>query len=372
MRISLKQTVWERSSDTLVVVCDPSRQITLHDPDGQAEELLVALSHGPQTLPELHENLTRRGVRATVDQLQAALSVFDSLRLLYDVDDDATPMSPDGGERYYSNLAFFSAFATLDVSAAEMQRRLARAHVLQLGTGGLGSNVLQSLAGLGVGRLTLLDHDIVETRNFARQFLYRESDLGSSKVKRAMAWVQDYDSRIDVAAVERKICGPDDIADLLPEVSLVVSGVDQPAAVDQWVNEACVRAGVPWVRGGMLGTELQYFSVDPGRSPCLACRDTSYAELLAGDDEDLIGSRLGSRLARLNRGIGPAAALIGSLVAFEALRYLTGYEPPHASGAQVRIQISEGIHPRRQAWKPDPACVLCDLARKRLEAGSHE
>ncbi len=369
MRIALKECAWERWDDALVVVCDPSRQIELSDPDGHAEALLTALAAGPQALPELRQRLAEAGVEVDLAELGDAVAALDSVRLLEDADDPApVPAAPEG--RYFSNLAFFELFASLETSRLEFQRRLGTAHVLQLGTGGLGSNVLQSLAGLGVGRLTLLDHDLVEPRNFARQFLYRQADVGRSKVRRAVDWVREFDPRVDVAAVERRVGEPADVADLLGGVDLVVSGIDQPDNVDTLVNDACVSAGVPWVRGGMVGSELVYFSVDPGRTPCYACWRKQVDEEASVPEAGAVAMRLASGRSRVNRAIGPAAALVGSLVAFEALRYLTGYEPPYAAGANVYVDVAGGCQQRREPWPQDPGCALCGRARERLAAGA--
>jgi molybdopterin/thiamine biosynthesis adenylyltransferase len=298
--------------------------------------------------------------------LREAVAALDSLRLLADPD-DAGLGSGKLTERYFSNLAFFDLFSTLALPGAEMQRRLGRAHVLLLGVGGLGSNVLQSLAGLGVGRLTLLDQDTVAERNFARQFLYRRRDLGQSKVELAARWVREYDDRIKVAAVSRRVSGPGDVADLLPGVDLVVAGIDQPDEVDLWVNEACLRGGVPWVRGGMFGSELIYFSVHPGHSPCWACR-RSAAEAESREPAG-VGMRLADSRGRVNAGIGPAAALVGSLVAFETLRYLTGFQPPVAAGATVHVSLAGDRAQRTEPWPADPDCRLCAAAPGRQPSG---
>jgi molybdopterin/thiamine biosynthesis adenylyltransferase len=182
--------------------------------------------------------------------------------------------------------------------------------------------------------------------------------------------VRAFDASIDVSAVEGRVEGPGDVAHLLGGVDVVVSGVDRPDAVDSWVNEACVGAGVPWVRGGMLGTELRYFSVDPGRSacrgPCLAAWVAARDGSTGGQDTDSVGVRLSTGLPRANRAIGPAAALVGSLVAFEALRYLARYEPPYAAGATVHVDIPGGCQQRREPWPADPACPVCRSARDRL------
>jgi molybdopterin-synthase adenylyltransferase len=361
MRMGLKPCAWNRQGDALFVVCDPSRQIELADPGGAVEMLLNALAEKPRTRSELRQSLAETGVEVTPEELAEAVTALDRLRLL--ADPDAAPLMPaELNERFFSNLAFFELFASLGTSKYELQRRLNRAHVLHLGTGGLGSNVLQSMAGLGVGRLTLLDDDVVESRNFVRQWLYRRRDIGRPKVHRAAQWVREFDDALDVTAVHRRIDGPEDVRPLLDGVDLVVSGVDQPNDIDTWVNEACVGAGVPWVRGGMIGSELVYFSVDPGRSPCWACR---VKELGAPSPTDAA-----LRMRRTNRGIGPAAALVGSLVALEALRYLTRFEPPYAAGTSVYVTVPGGAQQRREAWAQDEDCEQCALARRSPRAGA--
>jgi molybdopterin/thiamine biosynthesis adenylyltransferase len=364
MRIGLKPCEWERAGTALIVVCDPSRSVELEDPEGQVERLLTALRDHPGTMAELRAYLSDGGLEVGTEELAGAISALDGLRMLRDLD-RAVDREQTG--RMFSNLAFFELYSSLEVSEAELQQRVSGAHVLQLGTGGLGSNVLQSLAGLGVGRLTLLDNDDVEPKNLARQFVYREAELGSSKVHRAAQWVRSFNSDIAVREVRRWVRGPDDVTDLLAGVDLVVSGIDQGERIDNWVNEACLRAGVPWVRGGMTGSQLIYFSVDPGRSGCYECRVHAY-----GDGKGITSSvlapaavtaqRLSARIPRVNRANGPSAALVGSLVAFEALRYLSGYEPPYAAGAEVLVDVSGGCAQRREPWPRDPECVLCAAA----------
>jgi hypothetical protein len=97
----------------------------------------------------------------------------------------------------------------------------------------------------------------------------------------------------------------------------------------------------------------------------VAARDAT-----AGREADAAGVRLSSGLPRANRAVGPAAALVGSLVAFEALRYLTRYEPPYAAGATVHVDIANGCQQRREPWPVDPDCPLCRLARERLATGA--
>ncbi len=361
----LKNAVWERTGDDLYVVSEPETQIVLSDPTGQVERLLELLREGTRDVVQLGAALADCHLPATSAEISDAIAVLDELRLLVDAA-APRPLSDEAAERYFSNLAFFTTFASLDRSPASFQGALLGAHVVFLGTGGLGSTAIQAMAGAGIGRMTLLDNDTVELRNFARQYLYRTQDIGMPKVERAAAWVRAFSPGTDVRTVSRWIGGPGDVADLLTDAALVISGVDQPAGIDLWVNEACVAAGVPYVRGGMIAQRLAYWSVDPGRSPCMACHQHELT--VAAPEHGVSADRRRAELERVNRGIGPVASMVGALVAMEALRYLTGFAPPIAAGCERFVDFATGDQ-EVQRWTRWADCPVCPTAPGPLAGG---
>ena len=149
--------------------------------------LLLLLAGGPYAADELCAALggalAPTSSRAELDE---ALAMLDGLGWL---EDAGAPrrLTDYERERYFSNLAFFDAFTTLERGREEIQQRLIESHVVVLGAGGLGSSVVQNLAGLGVSSLTLLDFDRVELKNFARQFTYTEAQCGRPKVEQVAA-----------------------------------------------------------------------------------------------------------------------------------------------------------------------------------------
>ena len=174
----------------LLVSLDPRARVELPDPSGQVRTLLELLSDGTRTPSELRVALTERWPEVSETEVGDALATLDGLGWLEDA--AAAPLLSDyERERYFSNLAFFDAFTSLDRTREEIQRALLRSHVLLLGAGGLGSCVLQNLAGLGVGEVTLVDDDDVELRNFVRQFTYTEAQLGQPKVEHVAAWARE-------------------------------------------------------------------------------------------------------------------------------------------------------------------------------------
>jgi molybdopterin/thiamine biosynthesis adenylyltransferase len=220
--------------------------------------------------------------------------------------------------------------------------------------------VLFNLAGLGVGRVTVLDHDRVEVRNFARQFLYADADIGAVKVERAADRLRAFNPGMRVDTISRRVAGPADVAPLLADADLLITGIDRPDEVDVWVNEACLAAGVPYVRGGILPTRVVYWSVDPGRSACYSCALRADAEqAAAGSGTAVVARRLAPGLPAVNRGIGPVASLVGSLVAMEALRYLTGFAAPAAAGRFRVVDFRCGVTETEQPWPRDPDCAAC-------------
>ncbi|WP_043633348.1 HesA/MoeB/ThiF family protein [Nonomuraea candida] len=358
MRVALKECEWETIGEDLLVVFDAREAITLDDPDGHVAALLAELRRAPQTAAELSVSLQRRGIPLSEQDVSGGLTGLDSLGLVEDAD-GRTLGDPDEDERHFSNLSFYGTYAGLERQRAAFHRPLSRAHVLVLGVGGGGSSLVQCLAGLGVGEMTLVDQDRVESRNFARQFLYHHADIGLSKAERAAAWVRDYDPRIKVHAADRWVSAPEDLEDLIQGVDLVAGGLDGHPHANLWANEAAVRNGVPYVLGGANRSQLMYLSVDPGRTACLAC---DYADRPTGDDADAVAYRIVENMKLSNPLTGPMAMQVGSLLALEAQRYLTGYEPPRAAGRRVTLDLRTGLVPEWQPLPRNPDCRVCALA----------
>ncbi|MEV0385420.1 ThiF family adenylyltransferase [Nonomuraea sp. NPDC050643] len=353
MRIVLKECAWEPLGGELLVLTDPREVIRLRDQDGQVGALLTALDEGPGTVAGLRDRLAAAGVELDEDAVRAAIEGLDALGLV-ECESDLTLGDPALDARHASTLAFFGPYATLDRPRADFVNQLRRSHVLVAGVGATGSSLVQCLAGLGVGRLTLVDRGEVEPGDFAGQFLYRHADIGASKAERAAAWVRAYDPCAEVRPVDRWISGPDDLKDLLDDVDLVAGGLDGHPEAHLWVNEAAVRAGLPLVVGGATRSEITYCSVDPGRTPCVQCDENNHPAGAGGFAERARG-RLTARTAL----IGPPALQIGSLIAYEALRYLTRFEEPRAAGALITLDPSNGMVQEHRPFTPDPGCPVC-------------
>ena len=336
--------------ETIVLTREPGVESTIPDPDGRVGELLDLLD-GQRTAGEIAEVIGAGRPELTPEAVAEGIAALDAAELLEDAA-AATSLTERERERYQSNLEFFGTFAGFGRSRYSFQERLRQSHVLLLGVGGIGSTVLYNLAGLGVGRVTVVDSDAVELGNLSRQFLYGEQDVGRPKLARAAARIESLNRGVSLMPVERRILRSADVADLLDGVDLVVSAIDRPEGVQYQVNDACVEAGVPWVNGAVWASRGYYYSVLPGQSGCLRCHG------VIREREE--GLNVSEWPELVNGATGPTATLISSLVSLEALRYLTGFAPPVAAARVWVADFAEGGVAVGYEWPRLPECGVCN------------
>jgi bacteriocin biosynthesis cyclodehydratase domain-containing protein len=341
----------------LVLVRRSLEETYLDDDTGSVAALLQLLAEGRYTVAELPAATRERGFEVTGAEVEAAISALDEAGVLLRADSDAD-LPPAVQRRHSSNLRFYDLFADLHRTGADFQRAMAGADVLLLGAGGLGSGVLQSLVGLGVGRIRLVDHDTVEEKNLARQFAYGQGDVGRPKVQAARDWVARYSPETTVDAIHEQIADAESIRRLGAGASLVVSAIDTPDDIQLLVNEACFDLGVPFVTGGLRYSTLFYWSVQPGVSACRQC-----LELHRADEARAMPERANPTVLltadRVNRATGPIAQLLAGFVALEAARYLTRTDPPVAAATYHTIDVADGMRTTRAPWNRHPDCPLC-------------
>lgn len=142
--------------------------------------------------------------------------------------------------------------AVPDVGAAG-QARIRAASVLVVGAGGLGSPVLQYLAGAGVGRITVVDGDVVEETNLHRQPIFRMADVGAPKAVAAARAVTDLNPEVRVEA-RASWLDPETAPQLVAGSDVVLDCADSFAA-SFTLSDACHRAARPLISAAVLGLE---------------------------------------------------------------------------------------------------------------------
>jgi molybdopterin/thiamine biosynthesis adenylyltransferase len=219
------------------------------------------------------------------------------------------------------------------------QQKLKGASALIVGAGGLGAPGALYLAAAGVGTLVLADPDDVDVSNLQRQVIYTEEDIGRPKPEAAADRLAALNPHIFVAGFNGAFT-PETADELVSDVDLVLDGTDDFASRFA-VNEACVRHGKPLVSGA-IGRWTGQVGVFPGR-PCYQCLVSE----IPPDAETC--SAVGV--------VGALAGVIGSMMALEAIKLLTGAGEP-LSG---RLMIYDALAGETRTVKvaADPECPVC-------------
>ncbi len=206
------------------------------------------------------------------------------------------------------------------------QLRLKQSSALIIGAGGLGVPLTQYLGAAGVGRLGIVDFDVIDETNLQRQVLYGTKDVGRKKIDVAKERVAQINPNVDVQTYETRLTS-DNALDILKDYDVVIDGTDN-FPTRYLVNDATVLLKKPNVYGSIFRFEGQASVFDAARGPCYRCL---YAEPpppglvpscaeggVLGVLPGIVGSIQAIEAIKLLLGKGDT--LIGRLLVFDALR----------------------------------------------------
>jgi adenylyltransferase/sulfurtransferase len=221
------------------------------------------------------------------------------------------------------------------------QRRLKTAKVAVVGAGGIGSAVIPALAGAGVGKLTVIDSDVLELANLHRQPLFTEADEGQSKAQRAAEFVHRLNRFVEVDAKQERI-EADNAKELLAGHDLVIDGSDN-FATRLAVSDGCVALGIP-----LLSAAAVQFQGQVGLFRAQPCYRCFVGDAFDADDCDNC-SELGV--------LGALPATVGSFAALLAINAIVRLGPDQAG--QLHLFDGEALTWRTIRIPPDPGCRAC-------------
>ncbi|CAL1354125.1 unnamed protein product [Linum trigynum] len=233
-------------------------------------------------------------------------------------------LSPDMIYRYSRHL-LLSSFGV------QAQSKLVKSSILVVGAGGLGAPALMYLAASGVGRLGIVDHDVVELNNMHRQVIHTEAFIGQPKVKSAAAACRSINSSIQVAEHQEALRTSNAI-DIISQYDIIVDATDN-APSRYMISDCCVVLGKPLVSGAALGLEGQLTVYNYNGGPCYRCLFPTPPPATA------------CQRCSDNGVLGVVPGIVGCLQALEAIKIASGVGEPlsgrmlllDALSARVRI-----------------------------------
>jgi molybdopterin/thiamine biosynthesis adenylyltransferase len=241
-------------------------------------------------------------------------------------------------------LLRYSRHILLEEIGIEGQQRILDAHALVIGAGGLGSPVALYLGSAGVGRITVVDHDVVDVTNLQRQVAHTLDRVGQPKVESIAQAIGAINPELRVTPVAARADAA--LLDTLVAQADVVLDCTDNFATRHAINAACVEHRKPLVSGAAIRFDGQITVYDPRQvdAPCYACVFPP-----TDDFEETRCATLGV--------FAPLVGIIGTLQAAEALKLLAGTGRSLAG----RLLMLDG---RDMEWTEvrlprNPACPVC-------------
>lgn len=243
----------------------------------------------------------------------------DEVSIVPSIAGGSGPLTPD-------ELARYSRHIIMPEVGQDGQQRLKDSSALLVGAGGLGSPLALYLAAAGVGRIGIVEFDVVDRTNLQRQILYGESTVGKPKLESAASRLADLNPHVQVECISQQLSSENALS-IIGDYDVVADGTDN-FPTRYLVNDACVLTGKPNVYGSIFRFEGQISVFNHDNGPCYRCL---YAEPpppglvpscaeggVFGVLPGIVGAVQANEVIKLLLGIGDVAS--GRYLLFDALK----------------------------------------------------
>ena len=244
--------------------------------------------------------------------LDTALSDGDEINILPAVAGGSSGVGGEVSDLSEKEMDRYSRQIMLEEIGYQGQLKLKQAKVCVVGVGGLGNPITTRLAAMGVGKIRIVDRDVIELSNLHRQTMFNEDDVGQVKVEIAAKKLRKLNP--DIIIEELPVSVNDFTAfDVVDGCDVVIDALDSVNARYS-LNKACIEKKIPFVTGAAVGVTGQSFTILPNESACYYC-------LFPALDED-------SMPTCSIEGVHPSIlSIIGGIEVSEAVKIITGKEP---------------------------------------------
>lgn len=265
------------------------------------------------------------------------------------------PAVAGGAELTSEELQRYSRQIMLEEIGFEGMEKIRGAKVCVVGAGGIGNPVITQLVAMGIGKLRIVDRDVIEVTNLHRQHLYTDDDVGRVKVEAAAERLRRLNPTVEIEPVPTSVTKYT-AEDIVKGFDVVIDALDSVDA-RYALNDACIQYSIPLIYAGAIGVTGSVCTILPNKSACLRCM---FPEL--NEDE---------MPACSTEGVHPSILyLVAGVQVSEAVKVIIGKEPTLVNKL-LYIDLNELSFDKVQMFRQDE-CPSCGTTRKENEVVAKE
>jgi adenylyltransferase/sulfurtransferase len=260
------------------------------------------LNGKPRALINIYIN--GKNMRFSTDGMAKSLSDGDSVYIL--------PAVAGGAKLTNEDLQRYSRQIMLEEIGFTGMEKLRDSKICVIGVGGIGNPIVTQLTAMGIGKLKIVDRDVIEISNLHRQHLYTENDIGKVKVEVAAERLKGINPTVEIEAVPVSV-SKYTAESIIKGFDVVIDALDSIDA-RYALNDACIRFDIPFIYAGALGMLGSVCTILPNKSACLRCIFPALAE----DDMPTCSTE----------GVHPSILyLVSGVQVSETIKIITGQQP---------------------------------------------
>lgn len=234
---------------------------------------------------------------------------------------------------------------------AEGQKKISEASVLCIGVGGLGCPALLYLAAAGVGRIGIVDFDVVDETNLQRQVLFTTDQIGQNKAEAAKKRLNALNPDIKIQSYAEELTDQN-APTLFDSYDIIIDGTDN-FATKFLINDAAVKTGKPFIYGSILGFDgqLAVFNYDGG--PCYRC-------LFPASPKGHVPNCAEAGV------IGAVAGIIGTTQAMEVIKIIVDHESFKPLTGKLWTIDMRSMENNLLGLPKNPDCPVCSKTKEEI------
>ncbi|HEX7258565.1 MAG TPA: ThiF family adenylyltransferase [Nitrososphaeraceae archaeon] len=314
---------------------------------------VLDLNGKPRALINIYIN--GKNMRFNKEGMITSLKEGDSIYILPAVAGGANETKIERTELTSQDLQRYSRQIMLEEIGFIGMEKLRNSKVCVVGVGGIGNPVVTQLNAMGIGKIRIVDRDVIEISNLHRQHLYTEQDIGKVKVEAAIEHLKRRNADVEIEALPISVT-PYTAENIVKGFDVVIDALDSIDA-RYALNDACIKQHIPLIYAGALGMLGSVCTILPYDSACLRCIFPALSE----DDMPTCSTE----------GVHPSILyLVGGIQVSEAVKILLGQKPSLVN-TLLYIDLNELSFERIKMFRHDE-CSACGKEKIIIKEIQHQ